>query len=392
MDRISRRQRNRPTRASGLRRVRAWLALEFALLASVLLLMSTAVAGDWGFQTRDNAGGPGAMVVAIAPQSAAAAAGLASGDVILQAEDFLVTQASDLANILRLAGERPTLTLLVARAGWEKKVMLRVTAVQGAAPPSPTPPTTAAPPPYPSATGEPTSTAAAPTATTVEPPPAQGAATQSAPPDSGLRIVAPGTGRTIVAVGDFQVKAANANQAIGAGLREIVVTSLFSNARFIVVERGDVALPQVAGEQQLSRSRMARTGEAIPERQMDIADVMVFGAVTEFEPEVRGGGLSIGFSGLPLGIGMQSSSAHMALDVRVIDTANGRVLGAKRIVGEARAGGVSLSAAPRARGNSVPLSLSSYQNTPMEQAIRSCLDQAVEYVAIVVPQNYFHHE
>jgi curli biogenesis system outer membrane secretion channel CsgG len=388
-------QGNRPNRPSGLRRVRAWLALLLALLASALLLASTAVANDWGFQTRDSASGPGAVIVSIAPQSAAAAAGLAAGDVILQAEGFLVTQANDLANILRLAGDRPALTLLVARAGWEKRVTLSVAVAQGGPPPAAMPPavtgapsSTMAPaiaPPAPPAAMSPMAPAAAPY-------PPQAAVMQAAPPDAGPRTVAPGTGRTIVAVGEFQVKAANASQAIGVGLREIIVTSLFNRPRFIVVERGDVALPQVAGEQQLSRSRMARTGEAIPERQMDIADVMVFGAVTEFEPEARGGGLSIGLGGLPVGIGMQSTTAHMALDIRVVDTTNGRVLGAKRFVGEARAGGANISAAPRSRGYNIPVSLSSFKNTPMEQAIRSCLDQAIEYVAMTVPPSYFHHE
>jgi curli biogenesis system outer membrane secretion channel CsgG len=40
-----------------------------------------------------------------------------------------------------------------------------------------------------------------------------------------------------VAVGDFQVKAAKANQQIGDGLREMFLTSLHQSGYFNVVER-----------------------------------------------------------------------------------------------------------------------------------------------------------
>lgn len=159
--------------------------------------------------------------------------------------------------------------------------------------------------------------------------------------------------KTAIAIGDFQVKAANASQYIGDGLREMLVTALHNSGRFVVVERMDIK--GLAAEQALSRSRMARPGESIPEGQMDVADVMVYGAVTEFEPEVRGGGLSLGMPNVPLTLGMQSKSAHMAIDVRLVDVASGRVLATIR------------------------------------QAIRECVEKATAYVGGNTPASYFHH-
>ncbi len=195
--------------------------------------------------------------------------------------------------------------------------------------------------------------------------------------------------KAAIAIGDFQVRAANASQYIGDGLREMLVTALHSSGRFVVVERMDIK--GLAAEQALSRSRMARPGESIAEGQMDVADVMVYGAVTEFEPEVRGGGLSIGMPNVPLTLGMQAKSAHMAIDVRLVDVASGRVLATGRVVGEARSTQATVGANISARGVNMPATLGAFQNTPMEQAIRECVEKATVYVGGNTPSSYFHH-
>ena len=124
---------------------------------------------------------------------------------------------------------------------------------------------------------------------------------------------------------------------------------------------------------------------------MDVADVMVYGAVTEFEPEVRGGGLSLGMPNVPLTLGMQSKSAHMAIDVRLVDVASGRVLATGRVVGEASSTQATLGANISARGVTMPATLGGFQNTPMEQAIRECIEKATAYVVGSTPPSYFHH-
>lgn len=199
----------------------------------------------------------------------------------------------------------------------------------------------------------------------------------------------PSGAKAAVAVGDFQVKAAGASSVIGDGLREMMVTTLHSSGRFVVVERIDVS--GLAAEQALSRSRMARPGAAIPDRQMDVADIMVYGAVTEFLAEAKGSSFDIGVAKLPLSLGRQSNKAHMAIDVRVADVVSGRILGSQRIIGEADSSQLAMGARPTVHGNAIPLSLGMYNNTPMEQAIRTCIEKAVAYVDQSVPPQYYRH-
>jgi curli biogenesis system outer membrane secretion channel CsgG len=193
--------------------------------------------------------------------------------------------------------------------------------------------------------------------------------------------------KAAIAVGDFQVKAANAGSYVGDGLREMLLTALHNSGRFVVLERMD--LKGLAAEQALSRSRMARPGEAIPEGRMEVAELMVYGAVTEFEPEVRGGGFSLGMPNVPLTLGMQAKSAHMAVDVRLVDVASGRVLATGRILGEARATQATLGADIRSRGVTMPATFGAFQNTPMEQAIRECVEKAIAYTIANTPAAYF---
>jgi curli biogenesis system outer membrane secretion channel CsgG/Tfp pilus assembly protein PilF len=220
----------------------------------------------------------------------------------------------------------------------------------------------------------------------VPPRPAAGTPTARPAPPPGAQA---GRLKVAIAVGDFQVKAAAAGQYIGDGLREMLVTALHGNGNFIVLERMD--LKGLAAEQALSRSRMARPGEALPEGQMDVAEIMVYGAVTEFEPEVRGGGFNVGLGNIPLALGVQSKAAHMAIDMRVVDVASGRVLATGRVSGEAQSAQASIGANISARGTSIPVALGGFQNTPMEQAIRECIGGATAYVVNNTPPQYFRH-
>jgi len=193
--------------------------------------------------------------------------------------------------------------------------------------------------------------------------------------------------KATVAVGDFQVKAAKANDVIGDGLREMLQTELFKAPRLVVLERTDIQ--GLAAEQELSRSELAKASKAIPKGRMDVADIYVYGTVTEFEPEMSGKGGETSVPGVPLKGGTSEKVSHLAIDVRVVDVASGRLVGAERIAGTASyregGGGISLFGIK-------PLSLSAFNNTPMELAIRRCIQSAVGYVHQAIPGSYFRHE
>ena len=198
-----------------------------------------------------------------------------------------------------------------------------------------------------------------------------------------------------VAIADFDVKAAKATGEIGGGLREMLVTALINSNRFLVVERQ--VLNAIMQEQELSASGAAQQGAGGPQRgRIKTADIIVTAAVTEFEPQASGGSAGIGGGGSVasgvLGglLGASMNKAHMALDIRVVDTSTSEVLAATRVQGQASdvAGGFMMGF----MGNwALGGGLSAYANTPMEKAIRVCIIEAVRYILQVIPANYYKY-
>jgi curli biogenesis system outer membrane secretion channel CsgG len=192
-----------------------------------------------------------------------------------------------------------------------------------------------------------------------------------------------------IAVGDFQVKAAGATAQIGDGLREMLVTALFNGNRFIVLERQ--AIKDVMLEQDLGASGRVKRPTAAPIGQIEGAELLVYGVVSEFQMGASGGGLSIGLPNVPLRLGGGMSNAHMAIDMRVVDTVTGRILFANRVEGKATDYNARIGTRIGGGSSTMPLSLGGYSNTPMEKAIRVCIDTAVEELGRRTPAQYFHY-
>jgi curli biogenesis system outer membrane secretion channel CsgG len=169
----------------------------------------------------------------------------------------------------------------------------------------------------------------------------------------------------------------------------MLLTALHNSGRFIVVERIDIK--GIAAEQALSRSAMARPDMAIPGAQMEVADVMVYGAVTEFEGEASGSDFQMGMPSVPFSASHGGKTSHMAIDIRVVDVRSGRLLMARRVTGSADASKGSFGASPRVSGEALPFSFGAFRNTPMEKAIRDAVIQATQYVSDNLPATYFRH-
>lgn len=214
--------------------------------------------------------------------------------------------------------------------------------------------------------------------------------------NAGAQPLPPYSGpKARVAVADFDVKAAKAGGAVGSGLREMLVTALMNSNRFSVLERQ--ALGAVMQEQELSASGAAQQGAGGPKRgKIKTADIIVTAAVTEFEPQASGGKAGIGGgggvgSGILGGLlGASLNKAHMALDLRIVDTSTSEVLASTRVQGQASdiAGGFAMGfMGSWALGGG----LSAYANTPMEKAIRVCIIEAVRYISQTIPAEYYKY-
>jgi hypothetical protein len=126
------------------------------------------------------------------------------------------------------------------------------------------------------------------------------------------------------------------------------------------------------------------------------AELLVTGAVTEFEPNYQGAGGGIGgvdWHGRHRGaggIGLGFKQSYVAIDLRVVDARTSRIVFAQRVEGRANDIGGMLGAAGWGRHGALGIGLGGFRNTPMEKAVRICLGQAVAVLISRTPAQYYH--
>ncbi|MDL1961294.1 MAG: CsgG/HfaB family protein [Deltaproteobacteria bacterium] len=193
-----------------------------------------------------------------------------------------------------------------------------------------------------------------------------------------------------IAVSRFKDKTAKGYYSgkIGVGMVDMLTTALFNTNRFIVLERQTVQ--DVLAEQDLGASGRIQPGTEAPIGKIEGAELLVVGAVTEFEPHSAGGGAGLGgiIGGGPFGaITAAFKKAHIAIDLRIVDAKTSRILAATSVEGSATDVGGMFGIL----GGSVGGGLGGYQNTPTEKAIRVCLKEAVNWITSQTPAQYYRH-
>jgi curli biogenesis system outer membrane secretion channel CsgG len=182
---------------------------------------------------------------------------------------------------------------------------------------------------------------------------------------------------------------------IGDGMADMLATSLFNTNRFIVLERQ--AVQDVIQEQNLGASGRVSKETAAVIGKIEGAELLVMGAVTEFEPGASGAQGGIGGAGVPGwggrilgGITGGFREAHLAIDLRLVDARTSRIVAATSVEGTAT--DVNLGGLLGGSGSSVALagSLGGWSKTPLEKALRICLNKAVEFVVSQTPPQYYH--
>lgn len=182
---------------------------------------------------------------------------------------------------------------------------------------------------------------------------------------------------------------------IGNGMADMLNDALLQSNRFIVLDRQ--ALKDVLQEQDLAASGRISRETAAPIGQVEGADLLIKGAITEFEPGSAGvgGGAGIGVFGLPgliLGgvlAGMRQS--HVAMIIQVVDARTSRMLFSTTV--EGKANDFNLGGFLGGFGGSVGggAGLGGWQKTPIEKAIRIAILQAVKELTNKTPKTYFRH-
>jgi curli biogenesis system outer membrane secretion channel CsgG len=186
--------------------------------------------------------------------------------------------------------------------------------------------------------------------------------------------------------------------AIGDGMADMLATALFHSNRYIVLERQ--TLGDVLKEQDLATAGRIKKGTEAPVGEIEGAELLITGAVTEFEGAQSGvgggiGGLggAFGTAGRILGgIAGGIKNAHMAIDVRVVDTRTSRIVAATSVEGKATDFALGGALAGAGGGGALGGALGGWSKTPTEKALRICIQEAVKFIASKTPATYYRYK
>ncbi|MDH5742214.1 MAG: CsgG/HfaB family protein [Candidatus Aminicenantes bacterium] len=171
---------------------------------------------------------------------------------------------------------------------------------------------------------------------------------------------------------------------VGDGMRDMLTTALFNTNRYIVLERE--RLNEVLAEQDLAAAGRVKKGTEAPTGEIYGADLIITAAVTEFSGSAKGIEGQTRVLGIDVGGG--AGKAHIALDIRIIDAKTSQIVAAASVEGDATSLGLGGSTV---LGGQLPVSLGGFSKTPIEKAIRVCIQEAVNYVVSQTPRDYYRH-
>lgn len=166
-----------------------------------------------------------------------------------------------------------------------------------------------------------------------------------------------------IAVSAFEFRAGQGSKEIGDGMTDMLTDALTNTGRFIVLERE--RLDEVMAEQDLADTGRFANETVAPKGELEGAELLVRGSITTFDPKCAGGSAII----------VSSNQACVAVNIRILDARTGRVVSATTVEGTASKSQVGLVFT-----GDMPFGLGAYKKTPMETAIRNCIQAAVDHV------------
>lgn len=167
-----------------------------------------------------------------------------------------------------------------------------------------------------------------------------------------------------IAVSSFRNKSGTGGGRLGSGLSAMLADSLFNTNRFIVLERE--RLNEVMEEQDLADSGRFREETVAPKGELEGAELIVRGSVTQFEPDCRGASLLL----------IGGKEACVTINLRIIDVRTGRIVNSTTVEGTSGTAGVGLVFTH----SPLPIGLGAWAKTPMETAMRYAIEKAVQHI------------
>lgn len=184
--------------------------------------------------------------------------------------------------------------------------------------------------------------------------------------------------KQVIAVLPFEnrVRDVYGSMNLGEGLSEILITELHKSGRFLLVER--MAIQSIIKEQELGMSGLVNPETAPAVGQMSGAQFMVIGAITEFNDKAGGGGLTLGYSGGE--VGGKVRTAHVGIDVRLVDNATGQVYASYNASEKATSAGGSLATNFSHNSEAFKLGASGFYSTALGKATRTAVQKIVGFI------------
>ena len=167
--------------------------------------------------------------------------------------------------------------------------------------------------------------------------------------------------------------------AAGPGVAAMLTTALDQSSRFIIAEREDLA--HILTEQEMLTNRVSQgtagptAGNVIP------AQYLLVGAVTEMSSGDKGSNIGIGIGGLPNGLfgglSLSGQKGVVAMDLRLVNTRTGQVEDSFGVRKELTSRNVGLTGGYK----SISIGGNQFWNTPLGEAMRAALDEAVARIS-----------
>ena len=140
-----------------------------------------------------------------------------------------------------------------------------------------------------------------------------------------------------ITVGTIKSKAGKCNNSMAAAIGEMLSTTLVNSNRFIVLASQE-ELGELVDEIEFGQSEYAEEGRGPEKGLMEGADILITGAITDFEPDAGGSGGGLGgLKKKAFGkIGVDTKKAKIVMDLKIIDIRTRRILKAKKVKAESK--------------------------------------------------------
>jgi outer membrane protein OmpA-like peptidoglycan-associated protein/curli biogenesis system outer membrane secretion channel CsgG len=196
-----------------------------------------------------------------------------------------------------------------------------------------------------------------------------------------------------ITVGTIKSKADDCDYEMAAAIGEMLSTALANCEKFIVLASQE-EVGELIDEIELGESEYVEEGRGADKGLMEGADVLITGAVTGFEPEASGGGGALGgLKKKAFGkVGLESKTATILIDLKLIDIRTRRVIKAMSLEGKSSSWAADVAGGGFVEDVALGGAMGVFSNQPMEKAVREVLAKAVEKISKDIPDEYYRYK